>query len=302
MARPHVKAAAVIIATGGFGDNTDMIRQYLGYEWGKIFSFRIPGLIGDGIKMAWEAGAGESPINIEVIYGIPGLQDSYLTDVPFRQPATLWVNLAGERFINEELTENTTWTGNALVIQQNRCGFSIFDSSILKHYQKNGLDLMSMVHPHVPLDKFEDELQKHIDEGNKNVFMADSLEELAAKAGIDAEGLAETVSEYNRGCASGEDMFYKRKKFLKPLKGPRYYAGKVYPGGYGTLGGVKINHKTEVLTKDFQVIPGLYAAGTDACSIYGDSYVFILPGNTMGFALNSGRMAGENAAKYKDTL
>ena len=46
------------------------------------------------------------------------------------------------------------------------------------------------------------------------------------------------------------------------------------------------------------MIPGLYAGGTDACSIYGDTYVFILPGNTMGFALNSGRIAGENAAEY----
>jgi len=53
-----------------------------------------------------------------------------------------------------------------------------------------------------------------------------------------------------------------------------------------------------VLSKEWKKIPGLYAAGTDACSIYGDSYPFILPGNTMGFALNSGRIAGENAALY----
>jgi fumarate reductase flavoprotein subunit len=49
-------------------------------------------------------------------------------------------------------------------------------------------------------------------------------------------------------------------------------------------------------------MPGFYAAGTDACTIYGDSYVFVLPGNTMGFALNSGRMAGENAAEYVKSL
>ncbi len=53
-----------------------------------------------------------------------------------------------------------------------------------------------------------------------------------------------------------------------------------------------------MVTKDQDVIPGLYAAGTDACAIYADSYVFVLPGNTMGFALNSGRMAGENAAAF----
>ena len=70
------------------------------------------------------------------------------------------------------------------------------------------------------------------------------------------------------------------------------------PSAYGTLGGIKINEHTEVLDKQWRPIRGLYAAGTDACSIYGDSYVFILPGNTMGFAINSGRIAGENAAAY----
>jgi len=72
----------------------------------------------------------------------------------------------------------------------------------------------------------------------------------------------------------------------------------MFTSGYGSLGGIKINHKTEVLDKNWDPLPGLYAAGTDACTIYGDSYVFVLPGNTMGFALNSGRMAGENAAEY----
>jgi fumarate reductase flavoprotein subunit len=57
-----------------------------------------------------------------------------------------------------------------------------------------------------------------------------------------------------------------------------------------------------VLDKNWDKIPGLYAAGTDACTIFGDSYVFLLPGNTMGFALNTGRMAGENAAEYIKSL
>jgi ribulose 1,5-bisphosphate synthetase/thiazole synthase len=71
--------------------------------------------------------------------------------------------------------------------------------------------------------------------------------------------------------------------------------------GERSLGGIKINHRTEVVTKNHEVIPGLCAAGTDACAILGDSYIFVRPGNTMGFALNSGRMAGENAAAYVRT-
>ena len=85
---------------------------------------------------------------------------------------------------------------------------------------------------------------------------------------------------------------------MRPIKTPKFYAGRFLPGAYGSVGGIKINHRTEVLNKQWKEIPGLYAAGTDACSIYGDSYVFILPGNTMGFAINSGRIAGENAAAF----
>jgi succinate dehydrogenase/fumarate reductase flavoprotein subunit len=77
-----------------------------------------------------------------------------------------------------------------------------------------------------------------------------------------------------------------------------HFAGRYFPTGYGTLGGIKINHKTEVLTKDYEVIRGLYAVGTDTCGIYGDSYAFVLPGNTIGFAVNSGRIAGENVLEY----
>jgi fumarate reductase flavoprotein subunit len=137
------------------------------------------------------------------------------------------------------------------------------------------------------------------DRGYKDVFVTDSLGELASKTGINSEGLKRTVEEYNGFCEKGFDpVFNKSHHLLRPVKKPKFYAGRLVPGAYGSLGGIKINYKTEVLNKDWKKIPGLYAAGTDACSIYGDTYVFILPGNTMGFALNSGRIAGENAVEY----
>ena len=67
---------------------------------------------------------------------------------------------------------------------------------------------------------------------------------------------------------------------------------------YGSLGGVKVDHKLRAITEDYEVIPGLWAAGTDACDIYNGTYDYYLPGNTMGFAVNTGRMAGEYAAAY----
>ncbi len=74
--------------------------------------------------------------------------------------------------------------------------------------------------------------------------------------------------------------------------------GKFYSGAYGTVGGVKIGENCQVLDDGDQVIPGLYSAGSDANTIYADSYNFTLPGNTMGFAVNSGRIAGLEVTKF----
>ena len=63
-------------------------------------------------------------------------------------------------------------------------------------------------------------------------------------------------------------------------------------------GGIRINENCECCDKDFEPIPGLYAVGADACNIYDDSYMFLLPGNSMGYAVNTGRIAGMEAAAY----
>ena len=129
------------------------------------------------------------------------------------------------------------------------------------------------------------------------ITQANTIEELAEKAGIDVEGLVAEVEEYNQMCEEGYDeIFEKDRRYMQPIEKPPFYCCRQNVGAYGSLGGVLINYKTEVLTQDGKVIPGLYCVGTDSCNIYGDSYPFILPGNTMGFCLNSGRIAGENAS------
>jgi fumarate reductase flavoprotein subunit len=65
-----------------------------------------------------------------------------------------------------------------------------------------------------------------------------------------------------------------------------------------TLGGIRINENTEVLTRDEEVIPGLYATGNDSVGLYGDSYDLWLPATAFGFAINSGRIAAESALRY----
>jgi len=294
----EANAKAVIIATGGFGDNVEWIKKYTGYEWGRdLQSFRIPGLAGDGIRMAWEVGAARTEMRMELIYLMPGELEPELAET-FRQPHLL-VNLLGERFMNEEIMPNPPFTGNAISRQKDRSAFLIFDEDIKRHMESVGFDLFHEVFPFTKVSDLDALIKNAFQAGYKDVFVADSLEELAGKTGIDPDGLKRTIEEYNGFCNRGFDpIFNKSPKLLRPIKTPKYYAGKFLPGAYGSLGGIKINYKTEVINKDWKVIPGLYAAGTDACSIYGDTYVFVLPGNTMGFALNSARIAGENAAEY----
>lgn len=307
---------AVIVATGGFGDNPKMINEILGYEWGKdLHSFRIPGVQGEGLKMLWEAGAARTQPTMELTYTTPGVTDIYKTiSETMRQP-NLMVNLDGKRFINEEIMNNTVYTGNAISLQRERMAFTIIDDSILDTYRKNGLDYVTVHHNIKTIENWDKELHNYFSgEGSDsaglselhseaqkkqvNVFVADTLEELCEKTGINLENLKETIDEYNRMCSTSDEMFFKKHKYMKPLKGGKYYAARHFPAGYGSLGGVKTNDKMEVLDTSGIKIPGLYACGMDACNIYGDSYCFYMPGNTMGFAVNSGRMAGYNAVDY----
>ncbi len=291
-------AKAVIIATGGFGDNLEMIKKYTEYEHGRdLFSYRVPGIEGEGIRMAWEVGASRTEMNIELVYGMRGDLKPEVASI-FREPH-LMVNLFGERFMNEEVMRNPAFTGNAISRQKNRCAYLIFDENTKKHMEEKGLDFINHVFPFTKIENLDAQINEALSQGIEDIFVANSLKELADKTGINPDGLQKTIDEYNRSCEKGHDrLLGKGHKHLRAVKEPKFYAGRHFPTGYGTLGGIKINHKTEVLTKDWDVIPGLYAVGTDACSIYGDSYVFVLPGNSLGFAVNSGRIAGENALQY----
>lgn len=293
------RCKAVVVATGGAGDNPEMIKERTGYSYKEdMFNFAIPGLKGDGIRMACEAGAATTDMTVEMIYILPH-SDTGPDSVPavLMQP-NLMVNQLGKRFINEEEMQNNTFTGNAIAIQKGRVGYSIIDSTILKGYKRNGLDVINFVHDPDDVSDFDEVVEDYILQGNPDIIKADSIEELAEKLGIVPEALLDTVDEYNDMCDRSDELFFKNKTYMKPVVKAPFYAGCFRPSAYGTLGGIKINDRAEVLDKEWLPVPGLYAAGTDTCTIYGDSYMFLLPGNTMGYCLNTGRFAGESAAEY----
>ena len=121
--------------------------------------------------------------------------------------------------------------------------------------------------------------------------------------GIDVETFMKTLAEYNSSCALHyDDVFCKDRRFLTPLEGKKFYILRIVPGAYGTLGGIKIDSHYQVLTQEGKKLYGLYAAGSDVCDLYAGTYLYYLPGNTMGFALNSGRLAAEQAAEFINSL
>ena len=292
-------ARAVIIATGGFG----------GYYWGHS---EITGLIGDGIRMSREVGAEAFEGNLIVRRGGWSLLPDHAPSVfaAFMQP-NLMVNLSGERFLNEAdiVLTGRLWQ-NAVLRQKNQCAFAIFDQDTKERYVATGLDsgydsgATGFREPLAKAGSFDAELQRLLDDGTDTVWVADTLEELAGKTGIKPDILLDTIEEYNKACETGrDDALGVSPRYLKQVKRPKFYAGKITASSSGSLEGIRVNHKTEVVTRNYDVVPGLYAAGIDiACNLYRDIYPDILPGNTMGFALNSGRIAAENALKYVKSI
>ena len=301
----EVTAKAVIICTGGFGANNEMIKQYCGYDWGKdLFSFQIPGVTGDGIRMAWEAGAGKGRMSMERRTETPiSESNKYFSYMAFEQPRALTVNQLGERIFNEFEERNSAVFSNVIDQQPGRYVYNIMTDKTFKYFRKNGLDLPFSVLPFPFWEMFEEELPGMLEDYPNDIFAADSIEELAEKLGIDPDKLAETVDEYNDACEEGyDDLFLKDRKYLQAIEGKKFYAVRFFCGAYGSLGGIKVNYKLEVLTDDWKKIPGLYGAGTDVNDIYADTYLYLLAGNTMGFALNSGRLAAEHAAEYIEDM
>jgi fumarate reductase flavoprotein subunit len=179
--------------------------------------------------------------------------------------------------------------------------YNIFDEKAKKYMVEKGVDngIGVLLPVTTKLTDLDAEMKEGIAKGNKNMFVANSIEELAGKMGVRPAVLKATLDEYNKFCDQGhDDLFAKDRRYLRPLRTPPFYGLRLYNVILGTLGGIKINEKTEVVSKDGDVIPGLYAIGSDAAGMYGDTYDLYTSGGTLGFAVNSGRIAGENAVVY----
>ncbi len=299
----EVKAKAVVIATGGFMGSPEMIKKYTSYTYKKdlFFTYEMPNMSGDGIRMAWEAGAARSEMMMDVYKGMPiyGGPEGTRMDWAILARPNLMVNLQGERIMNEACADRH-FMANAIHRQPEGCAFLMFDSTIADIYRFQKTDLEALppgfAAPILDIDKIVAEAKKL---NYPYLFAAGSLADLCRQTKIDPETLKATIAEYNSFCRAGNDpIFYKDASNLLPLHGPKYYAAQFCCDSFGGLGGIKINYKTEVLNNSLKPIPGLYAGGSDANTMYGDTYPEYLSGNTTSFAYTTGLIAAKNAAEY----
>jgi fumarate reductase flavoprotein subunit len=301
-----VVAKAVVVASGGYANNKEWIKKYTGFDLDvNILPIGNVDKTGDGIRMAWEVGAAEEGIGVLEVFRVGPLGEGFAMKNPIEfavvQP-DLWVNQQGERFCDEGIAFYDTSVGNVNARHKEGYTYSIFDESIKQRLLEKGID-RNVAWDNLPGTRpvdFDKELNAALERGSTEIFVADSVEELSQKIGIDPAVLKATVGEYNSFCAKGhDDLFAKDPKYLRPLKGPKFYAVKAHTIFLGTKGGIKINHKAEVVNKETRAIPGLYAGGFDAGGMWGDSYpINVASGASSAFAINSGRIAGKNALAY----
>jgi fumarate reductase flavoprotein subunit len=301
-----VAAKAVVVASGGYANNKEWIKKYTGFDLDvNILPIGNVDKMGDGIRMAWEVGAAEEGIDVLEVFRVGPLGEGFAMKNPIEfavvQP-DLWVNQQGERFCDEGIAFYDTSVGNVNARHKEGYTYSIFDESIKQRLLERGVD-RNVAWDNLPGTRpvgFDKELNAALERGSTEIFMADSVEELSQKIGIDPVVLKATVDEYNHFCEKGhDDLFAKDPKYLRPLKGPKFYAVKAHTVFLGTKGGIKINHKAEVVNKKDRAIPGLYAGGFDAGGMWGDSYpINVASGGSSAFAINSGRIAGKNILKY----
>ncbi len=271
-----------------------MLKKYHPGYTEKVILRGLPHM-GDGLLMATEIGADTEGLGLLVLFG-PVVPESFTLSAVTQDPNTLWVNKKGERFFDEGSVWQMFTKGNSVYRQPEQTSFTLIDENIRNYFSEEGLT--KGYDTHIPsgtkMPQLEKELQLEKEKGR--MAIANSWDEIAEWMGAPAKTLEATIEEYNTFCDQGHDeIFAKDRRYLMALRTPPFYAIKSYPTFSNTIGGIKINHKMEVLDTDGDPISGLYAIGVDAGGWQGDNYYEPIVGTALGFAVNSGRISGENA-------
>jgi fumarate reductase flavoprotein subunit len=296
----RIESKSVIIATGGYGGNKELLKKYFPSYHDNMCYGGSPHVTGDGLLMAIEIGAATEGLGTLMLHPhcYPG---SVHINAVAVQPVMIWLNKKGERFTDETITFHYTECGNVINRQPDKIVYTLFDEKLKNRIMEEGILTLGLretgVWAGAKLTNLGKELQIEAKRGG--VKISDTLDGIAKWMEVTPQILKATVEEYNSFCDHGYDAFFaKDRKYLQALRTPPYYAIRCYLSFLTTIGGIRINHYMEVLNRQDNPILGLYAGGDTTGGWVSDTYCMSLAGSAFGFAINSGRIAGENAAKY----
>ena len=285
----EVRAKNVILATGGFPNNQEMIAEMIP-ELTEVFSIASVGNTGDGIRMAKEVGAALFE-DAWVIPSWPGPTNAFFAA---NSNATIFQNS------NSPIEGVSDDTYHRLVVDKDGNRFM----NEAAHYS---LQVVTMARLKAgPYWAFYNGLEGIALETAESglatgtVVKGNTIEEVAKAAGVDAANLQKAVDQYNQACETGVDeAFGKSKDYLdKPIGEGPYYMIQIIPSCSDTLGGVKTNLNRQVLREDGSVIQGLYAVGAMNNKYYYNQMYF--SGSSLTFSSTDGRIAGAHAAGVED--
>ena len=264
-----VNAKAVVLTTGGFGANLDMVVKYKP-ELKGFMTTNAAGIQGQGIEMAEAIGAATVDMDQIQIHPTVEANTAALITEGLRGDGAVLINAEGKRFIDEVGTRDVV--SAAEIAQTGSYSWLVVDqamvdaSSVIQGYIKKGYTVTGATY-----------------------------EELGKAMGVDAAAFAETMEKWNGYVEAKNDPDFGRTSFANPLNTAPYYAVKVTAGVHHTMGGLKINANTEVLNEKGEVIPGLFAAGEVTGGVHGANR---LGGNAVADFTVFGRIAGAAASDY----
>ncbi len=264
-----IEAKAVIVASGGFGANNELVASFdpalKGYG-----TTNHPGATGDVVDFA--KGLDVSYVDMKEIQTHPTVMPSnnYMITEAVRGNGAILVNRDAKRFVNE--LETRAVVSDAQLAQEGASSFLFFDQTVreslaaIEGYYKKGF-----------------------------LFEGETIEELAEIIEVDAATLTETVATYNAYVAAGEDQDFARQDLPTTLENGPYYAVEVAPAVHHTMGGVEINIDGMVMNSSGEPIAGLFAAGEVTGGVHGNNR---LGGNALADITIFGRVAAESATDY----
>ena len=266
----RVNTKAVIVATGGFGANAEMVCHYRP-DLANFVTTNHKGATGSGIALLQKIGADTVDMNEIQIHPTVEQKTAYLISESIRGGGAILVSQNGERFVNELDTRDKV--SNSIIALPEHYSYILFDEQV----------------------KIENKAaETYI--ANGFAAQADSLADLAKTLDIDPETLSETIERYNTFVEEKEDKDFGRTTGLRhTISQAPFYAIQIAPGIHHTMGGVTINSNTEVLDENKNVLAGAYAAGEVAGGVHGGNRI---GGNAVADIIIFGIQAGDQAANY----